>query len=119
QDMITCQKMVKVAQGVFDVGSRFLVFEEMGQHSGGLFRLVGFAKFGQPSERCPVCRVFLDPSGSGVPSVRGANRSDVFTVNVDLKAHDGPYHGPARSALARKCAGVRPTAAPPLLNFAE
>ena len=37
----------------------------------------------------------------------------MFTVNVDLKAHDGRYHARARLALALKCAGIRPTAVAP------
>ena len=61
EDVITCQKAVKVAQGLCDMGNRFLVFEQIRQHGGGLFRLVGFAKFGQPSEWCPVGGVFFDP----------------------------------------------------------
>ncbi len=43
-----------------DVRTQCTVLEQVRKHSGGLFRLVGFAKFGQPSERCPVGGVFFD-----------------------------------------------------------
>ena len=88
-NVFTDQKAVKVPQSVCDLGTRFVVFEQIRQHNGGLFRLVGFAKFSQPSERCPVRGALFDPRGSGVPSPGGTQGSGVFPVNVDLVLHEG------------------------------
>ena len=108
ENVITCQKAVKVTQGVCDIGSGFLLFEQSRQHSRGFLRLVGFTKFGKAPERCPVGGVFFDPGGSSVPSPRGAQGSRIFAVNVDLVPHEARlYHAPARSALARRCRTVR------------
>src|SRR5690349_2808697 len=88
-NVISGQKAVKVLQGVCDLRARTLVLEQIRKHSGGLCRLVGFAKFGKPSERCPVGAALFDPRGSGVPPARGAQGSRVFAVNVDVVRHTG------------------------------
>ena len=83
--MITRQKLVNVPQGVCDIGSGFLVFEQIGQHGGGFPWMVSFTEFGQPSERRPVGGVLLDPRGGLIPSAR--ERSGVSAVNVDFVTH--------------------------------
>ncbi len=85
--MITRQKAVKVAQGVFDIGNGFLMFEQIGQHRGGFLWSVGFTEFDQPSERRPVGGVLFDPRGGLIPSARGAQRSGVSAVDVDFVTH--------------------------------
>ena len=65
--------------------TRFLVFEQIGEHGGGFLWTVSFTEFGQPSERCPVGGVLFDPRGGLIPSAR--ERSGVSAVNVDFVTH--------------------------------
>ena len=87
EDVITRQKLVNVPQGVCDIGSGFLVFEQIGEHGGGFLWTVSFTEFGQASEGCPVGGVLFDPRGGLIPSARGAQRSGVSAVDVDFVTH--------------------------------
>ena len=65
------QKAMQTTEGVKDIRTWSMVPEQIGEHGRGFMRLIGFAFFGEPSQRCVRRCVFLNERSSVVPCTRG------------------------------------------------